>query len=130
MLGEAIQQVTQLKKTVKELELDSCGKSKRLFPCEQDSLNLKYCNKEKTLVKIAFSCEDRLALISNITEALKSTKGKILRAEMVIVGGRARHVLWFQGFLGNEGIVRLKRMLRAIMDSPSSPGNSKHRVSN
>lgn len=61
-----------------------------------------------------FSCEDRPGLMSAMERALRSVQGRLVRSEMVTVGGRTKSVLWVQGLSGGnaEGIVKLRRALK------------------
>lgn len=109
----------ELKRKVSKLEEDSIGSSKEVkFPSGADKLNLEKCNDEQSLVKATFSCEDRPGLMSAISRALGSVKAKVVKAEMVTVGGRTRSVLWVQG-PGNEGLGMLKSTLKVVMHKPT-----------
>ncbi|XP_028754550.1 transcription factor bHLH131 [Neltuma alba] len=122
VLAETIRQVKELKKNISELEAASTSSSGEItvFPSAVDKLNLEHCKDEEGLVKATLSCEDRPGIMSAITRALRSVKVKVVKAEMVNVGGRTRNVLWVQGLeKGNEGMVVLKRTLKAVMRKPS-----------
>ncbi|OMO73004.1 transcription factor-like protein [Corchorus olitorius] len=119
VLGETIKQARELKKRVKEMKAARRGSGERAaLPGELDNLSLGYCESDKSLVKVTFSCDDRTELISDITKAVKTVKGSIVRAEMVFIGGRQRSVLWVKGLTGNEGIGMLKRALKMAIDRP------------
>ncbi|XP_058776049.1 transcription factor bHLH131 [Vicia villosa] len=118
ILVETIKQVTELKKKASKLE-DSNGTSKEVkFPSGADRLNLEKCNDEEGLVKATLSCEDRPGLMSSIARALGSMKAKVVKVEMVTVGGRTKSVLWVQG-VENEGLRMLKSTLKVVMHKPS-----------
>jgi UTP:GlnB (protein PII) uridylyltransferase len=111
--------VKELKKKASKLEEDNHGTSKEVkFPSGVDKLNLEKCNDVDGLVKATLSCEDRPGLMSSIARALGSVKAKVVKAEMVIVGGRNRSVLWVQG-IENEGLGMLKSTLKVVMHKPS-----------
>lgn len=81
---------------------------------------------DKGLVKVTFSCEDRPGLISAVARTLRSMKGRVVKFEMVTLGGRTKSVLWVQGLSGgNEGIGMLRRALKVVIDRPNLPGISK-----
>jgi hypothetical protein len=46
-------------------------------------------------------------------------KGKVVRAEMVTMGGRTKCVLWVQGINGNEELEMLRRVLNALTEKPN-----------
>lgn len=116
---ETIKQVKELKKKASKLEEDSHATSKEIqFPGGADKLNLEKCNDEEGLVKATLSCEDRPGLMSSISRALLSMKAKVVKVEMVTVGGRTRSVLWVQG-VENEGLGMLKSTLKVVMHKPS-----------
>ncbi|KAF7809354.1 transcription factor bHLH131 [Senna tora] len=122
VLAETIRQLKELKVNVSELEAVSGGTSGEItvFPSGADKLNVEHCNDEQGLVKATLSCEDRPGLMSAITRALRSVKAKVVKAEMVTVGGRTRNVLWVQGLgNGNEGMGVLKRTLKVVMHRPN-----------
>ncbi|XP_027362838.1 transcription factor bHLH131 [Abrus precatorius] len=119
VLAETIKQVKELKKKVSKLEEDSHGNPKEVkFPSGADRLNLEKCYDSQGLVKATLSCEDRPGLMSAITRALGSVKAKVVKVEMVTVGGRTRSVLWVQGH-GNEGLGMLKSTLKVAMHKPA-----------
>lgn len=126
MLAETVRQVRELKRAVAEVEAacrhgdsDEC-----VLPGGVDKLSLEQCDGEQEgLVKATLSCGDRPGLISDMTRALSSVKGRLVRAEMVIVGGRSKNVLWIQGLGdGKEGMVALRRALKVVIDRPIFAG--------
>lgn len=128
VLGETVRKVRELKKALAEVEA-ACHYGDRrdecVLPGGVDKLSVEQCEGEKGgLVKATFSCEDRLGLISDMTRALSCVKGRVVRAEMVTVGGRSKNALWVQGLGGgNEGVVALKRALKVVIDRPVLPRN-------
>ncbi|KAG7990227.1 hypothetical protein I3843_02G014800 [Carya illinoinensis] len=105
VLAEMVRQVRGLRKTASDLEAVCDGTSNKdcIFPCKADKL-----------IKVMFSCEDRPGLMSAMERALRSVQGRLVRSEMVTVGGRTKSVLWVQGLSGGnaEGIVKLRRALK------------------
>ncbi|QCD90700.1 transcription factor MYC2 [Vigna unguiculata] len=121
VLAETIKQVKELKKKVSKLEQDSCGNSSKdvvKFPSGADRLSLEKCSNEEGLVKATLSCEDSQGLMSAISRAMGSVKTKVVKAEIVSVGGRNRSVLWVQG-LGNDRMGMLKSSLKIAMHKPA-----------
>ena len=129
VLAETVRQVRELRKTVSDLE-GVCGGSSKdcVFPGGADKLSLENGDgdDDKGLVKVTFSCEDRPGLISAVARTLRSMKGRVVKFEMVTLGGRTKSVLWVQGLSGgNEGIGMLRRALKVVIDRPNFPGISK-----
>ncbi|KAG2376634.1 Transcription factor bHLH131 Basic helix-loop-helix protein [Vigna angularis] len=121
VLAETIKQVKELKKKVSKVEQESCGSSSKdvvKFPSGADRLRLEKCNNEEDLVKATLSCEDSMGLMSAISRAMGSVKTKVVKAEIVSVGGRNRSVLWVQG-LGNDHMGMLKSSLKIAMHKPA-----------
>ncbi|XP_047152502.1 transcription factor bHLH131-like [Vigna umbellata] len=121
VLAETIKQVKELKKKVSKVEQESCGSSSKdvvKFPSGADRLRLEKCNNEEDLVKATLSCEDSMGLMSAISRAMGSVKTKVVKAEIVSVGGRNRSVLWVQG-LGNDRMGMLKSSLKIAMHKPA-----------
>ena len=87
------------------------------FPSGAEKLRLERCNIEEGLGKATLSCEDRPELMQLISKAVGSANTKLVKAEIVSVGGRTRSVLWVQG-LGNDGTGTLKSKLRVAMQKP------------
>ena len=53
-------------------------------------------------------------------------KGRVVKFEMVTLGGRTKSVLWVQGLSGgNEGIEMLRRALKVVIERLNLPGISK-----
>ncbi|XP_021273845.1 transcription factor bHLH131 isoform X2 [Herrania umbratica] len=118
VLGETIRQVRELKKRVKETKAVCRGSLEGVLPGESDNLSLGYCENDGSLLKATFSCDDRAELISDLTRAVRTVNGRVVRAEMVFLGGRNKSVLWVKGLSGNEGIGMLKRALKMAVDRP------------
>ncbi|CAI9753202.1 unnamed protein product [Fraxinus pennsylvanica] len=147
LLAEAVRRVRELKKTTAELaaieEEDTDHditntKSKCIFPSETDELKVSYCDDNSGLIKASICCEDRPEIILELIQALKSVKGKVMKAEMATVGGRIKSILWVQilGSVGNEdSLGTLKKALKVVMDKSTLlagsgqalPGNKRPR---
>ncbi|KAA0036340.1 hypothetical protein IC582_018312 [Cucumis melo] len=117
VLSETIRGVKELKKLVSEKrvanrEFRDCG-----IPSGADRLTLEQCNGGEGMVKAVMSCEDRQDIMAELAKALKTMKVKLVRAEMVTVGGRNKFSLWIQG--PKEGHGGIKRVLEAVMKRPS-----------
>lgn len=117
VLSETIRRVKELKKLVSEKraanpEFRDCG-----VPSGADRLSLEQCDGGEGMVKAVMSCEDRQDIMAELAKALKTVKVKLVRAEMVTVGGRNKLSLWMQG--PKEGAGGLKRVLEAVMRRPS-----------
>lgn len=117
MLAETIRRVKELKRLVSEKraanrEARGCG-----LPSGADRLSLEQCDGGEGMVKAVLSCEDRQDIMAELSRALKTVKVKLVRAEMVTVGGRCRFALWVQGPKEGPGV--LKRVLEAVMRRPS-----------
>lgn len=117
MLTQTVRGVKDLQKKVEALKAASYGRLEQVIPSETDGLSLVQSG---IIVKATFSCEERPDLVSDLTRALKSVKGRVVRAEMVTVGGRFKGELLVQGLGGNEGMRVLKRALQMVLDRPSS----------
>ncbi|XP_038696531.1 uncharacterized protein LOC119993449 [Tripterygium wilfordii] len=121
VLAETVRYVRELKKTVTKLKaVRRIGDTEFIFPGGENKLRVVYCQGEGGLAKVILSCEDKLTLISEVTRALGSVKGKVIRAEMVTVGGRTQIVLWIQGLSGNEELKTLERALKPVLERPFS----------
>lgn len=125
MLKETINCVKHLEITVSELIAESRHESlESVLPSGEDRLAVEHREGQETegLVKVMFCCEDRRGVMSDITKIVKSTEGKVVKAEMVAVGGRIKCALWVQGVNGNEelGILRLA-LHNTLIDRPNKP---------
>lgn len=125
VLAETVRQVRDLKKVVGEIGAacrgSGSGSDECVIPSVVNKLSLEKCvGEQEGLVKATFSCEDRPGLISDMTRELRSVKGRVVRVEMVTVGGRTKSVLWVKGLgAGSEGMVWLKKALnKVVTDRP------------
>ncbi|KAM6563941.1 hypothetical protein CsatB_023939 [Cannabis sativa] len=141
VLAETIRRVRELKKAVEEVDA-VCGGT--AVPSGDDSLSLEYSGglkeEEKdgqVFIKVTLSVEDRPGLMLELINAIRSAKGggevgliRVVKAEMVTVGGRTKTLLWLQpmpplpssGSGGGDGdgdgegvLVLLRRSLRLVL---------------
>ncbi|KAH7520462.1 hypothetical protein FEM48_Zijuj08G0146400 [Ziziphus jujuba var. spinosa] len=127
VLGETISRVKKLKKAAAAKVEAACHSGGReddecVVPSGADRLSLEYSEFGRGLVmKAMLSCEDRAGLMTEVTRAVRSVKGKVVRADMVTVGGRIKILMWLKG-LGcsgkNEELVVLRRALKVTMERP------------
>lgn len=124
MLTETVRQVRVLRRTVSALEAVCSGGSPKdcVFPGEMDELCLKDCEDEQgPLVKVTFSCEDRPGLMSTVARVLRTAKGKVVKSEMVTVGGRTKTVLSVRELPGGRNNEALKRALKVAIERTILP---------
>ncbi|TXG60097.1 hypothetical protein EZV62_014670 [Acer yangbiense] len=125
ILAETTKSVRELQKSVKELKKRCQGRDVYAFPSEANQLNLCDSDDNMGFLKAVLSCEDKPGLMSDLTRAVKSVKGRVVKAEMVTVGGRTKCVLCVQGLKGNEGMVVLKRALNLVINRSVLSAKSK-----
>ncbi|CAN7133350.1 unnamed protein product [Brassica rapa subsp. narinosa] len=106
VLGETVRYFKELKKLVNEIPTT---------PSLEDSLRLGQC-KNRDFARVVFNCSDREGLMSEVAESMKAADAKAVRAEMMTVGGRTKCVLFVQGVNGNEGLVKLKKALKPVVN--------------
>ncbi|CAK7339627.1 unnamed protein product [Dovyalis caffra] len=118
VLEETIRCVKELTNTVSELKSRyGGGRLECVFPGGADKLRIDSCEgRGQEVVKVAFSCDDKRKLMSDVARAVRSVKGKVVRAEMVTMGGRTECVLWVQGINGNDELKMLRRVLNAATE--------------
>ncbi|KAJ4880165.1 basic helix-loop-helix (bHLH) DNA-binding superfamily protein [Raphanus sativus] len=115
VLIETVRYFKELKKLVNEIPTT---------PSLEDSLRLGQC-KNRDFARVVFSCSDREGLMSEVAESMKAANAKAVRAEMMTVGGRTKCVLFVQGVSGNEGLVKLKKALKPVVNrKPEAKDNS------
>ncbi|MCE3215081.1 hypothetical protein HAX54_000765 [Datura stramonium] len=119
VLTEAVTQLKELRKNVaQQLELSSL-----FIPTENDVVVVNYCdiNNEERTVKITVCCEDRPGLNRDLSSAVRSVQGRVIKAEMATVGGRTKAemvVLLAKANNGGEKDVgQLKRALKAVVEN-------------
>lgn len=124
VLAEVVRRVRELKKATSELATDrhdECnGCNACVLPGDMDEVNLQRSEIDNTTHIATLCCEDRPELIVDLTRALGSVKGKVVKAEMATVGGRTKSVLWVRGVGGGAPEGLLKRALKVVVDKPSS----------
>ncbi|KAE9596975.1 putative transcription factor bHLH family [Lupinus albus] len=107
ILAETIKQLRKLEKSV----------PKMIYPSWEDELTSE--QEQQGLVKVTLNCDDRPGLILAVERAVGSVKARVVKAELVTVGGRAKFVLWVQGLVsGKEGLRMLRRTLKVVMHKP------------
>ncbi|CAI0419894.1 unnamed protein product, partial [Linum tenue] len=121
VLEETIRQLKQLKSTAFELNAICGGGSDCLYPGGDDDDSVvciedkegKGEQQQQQVVKVMLSCEDRRKLMEDVGKAVRTVKAKVLRAEMVIMGGRMKCVLWVEEMEGYKGKCMLEMALNA-----------------
>ncbi|KAJ1416401.1 Myc-type, basic helix-loop-helix [Sesbania bispinosa] len=106
------------------------------FPGESDEATLSYCDGEPRRVKAMLCCEDRPGLNQDLTQAIRSVRAKVVRAEMMTVGGRTKSVVVIQwpdggggdGIEEEEEIGGLERALKAVIENRAFVGPGMGRV--
>lgn len=88
-----------------------------LFPGEANELRLRHSEDEGGVVKAVLNCEDRAELLSEVSTAVRSVGGRVVRAEIVTVGGWTKCQLWVDG-IGEDGVESLSRALKGVVDRP------------
>ncbi|CAI9116156.1 OLC1v1017235C1 [Oldenlandia corymbosa var. corymbosa] len=129
VLKETVNRLKELRRNVADrysLKENGGGPSLSFLPGENDELNVSYCGgddgeegRRLVTVKAVICCEDRPRLNGELTEAVKSVNGKVVRAEMATVGGRTKAVLVVRcggGAAGKE-VGSLTRALKAVVEN-------------
>ncbi|OAY35749.1 hypothetical protein MANES_12G127100v8 [Manihot esculenta] len=127
VLAETIQRVKELENTVSELKkIYGIGSLDCVFSDGADMLRVEQSKWQgEKLVKVMFSCEDKKKLMSEIARAVRSVKGKLVRAEIATMCGWAECVLWVQGLNGNQQMEILRTALDAVIE-PRMLNNKPH----
>ncbi|VVB03734.1 unnamed protein product [Arabis nemorensis] len=120
VLGETIRHFNELKKMVKDIPTT---------PALEDNLRLGHCN-NKDMARVVFSCSDREGLMTEVAESMKAMNAKAVRVEIMTVGGRTKCALFVQGVNGNEGLIRLKKSLKHVLNGKSSSSSSEAKNNN
>ncbi|KFK33352.1 hypothetical protein AALP_AA5G002800 [Arabis alpina] len=120
VLGETIRHFNELKKMVKDIPTT---------PSLEDNLRLGHCN-NKDMARIVFSCNDKEGLMTEVAKAMKTSNAKAVRAEIMTVGGRTKCALFVQGVNGNEGLIKLKKSLKHVVNGKSSSSEAKNNNNN
>lgn len=135
VLTEAVNQLKELRKKVEEqLEQHQNGGETGLvtplfFPGENDEVAVvPYAGgvEGETAVKATICCEDRPGLNRDLTEAVQSVKGRVVKAEMATVGGRTKVDVVVRlcteqggdgGGVGEKDLGPLRRALKAVVEN-------------
>lgn len=122
LLAEVVQHVKELKTRVDELARQDGGSS--ALPGELDEASLSFCEGgEAKLLKVTLCCEDRPGLNRDLIQAIRSVRVRVVKAEMVTVGGRTKSVVvmkWTGGGGGEEDVKVLKGALLAVVENRAS----------
>lgn len=112
MLGETVRCFSELKEMVKEIPTT---------PDLEDNLRLGHCNK-RDMARVLFSCSDREGLMSEVAASMRAANAnaKVVRAEIMTLGGRTKCALFVQGVNGNEGLIKLKKSLKPVVNRKST----------
>ncbi|KAL6176810.1 hypothetical protein ACLB2K_053443 [Fragaria x ananassa] len=119
LLAEVVQHVKDLKRRVDELARQEEDTS--LFPGEVDEVRVS-CDGEG-FMKATLCCEDRPGLNRDLVKAMRSVRVRVVKAEMVTVGGRTKSVVvmkWTGGGGGEEEVKDLKVALKAVVENRAS----------
>lgn len=91
------------------------------LPRDHDEANVSsYGGSEGKMVKATVCCEDRPGFNQDLAEAVKSVRGKAVKAEMATIGGRTKAVVvvqWREGGGGEEDVGSLRRALKAVVEN-------------
>ncbi|KAL9373580.1 hypothetical protein Peur_033200 [Populus x canadensis] len=126
LLAKVVQRVRELKQQTSELSgLES-------FPSETDEVTVlsgEYSSDGQLIFKASLCCEDRLDLMPDLNEILKSLHLKTLKAEMVTLGGRIRNVLIIAADKDHsvESVHFLQNALKSLLERSNSSEKSKRR---
>lgn len=139
LLAEVVHHVKELRSQatdVAERDWNSCWSSSSgsaneswPFPGETDELTLtSYSDngieeRQQQLIKATLCCEDRPGLNRELTRAISLVRARVVRAEMMTVGGRTKTVVvieWVGGGGGNEEMAILQRALKDVVDNRAS----------
>lgn len=130
LLAKVVERVRELKQQTSEIiQYD------QTFPSETDEITViqnEYNSADgKSLIKASLCCEDRINLLPDLIELLKSLPLSPLRAEIVTLGGRIRNVLVLASDKDqtDESVVLLRDALKSLIlrSSYGSEEGSKRR---
>ncbi|CAK9186604.1 unnamed protein product [Ilex paraguariensis] len=136
VLIETVRRVRELKKKVADhlvpcqdsqgCSVGNMGSWPFFFPSENDEATVSYNEEgEDKEVKATICCEDRPGLNWDLTEAVRSVRGRAVRSEIATIGGRTKAVVvvqWREGGGGGGGgreqdIGSLRRALKAVVEN-------------
>ena len=126
LLAKVVQRVRELKQQTSELS------GLETFPSETDEVTVlsgEYSSDGQLIFKASLCCEDRLDLMPELNEILKSLHLKTLKAEMVTLGGRIRNVLIIAADKDHsvESVHFLQNALKSLLERSNSSEKSKRR---
>ncbi|CAN0878449.1 Transcription factor bHLH131 [Linum grandiflorum] len=119
VLHETIRQVRRMNSAASALNAACRGGSDCLYPGGDDHVTVDKA-KDK-LLKVTLSCNDRSGLMVDIGKAVRSVKAKVVRAEMVTIGGRTKCVFRVKGVDGFEGRKMLSMAVNAAARCHNKP---------
>ncbi|PIA56325.1 hypothetical protein AQUCO_00700571v1 [Aquilegia coerulea] len=155
LLAEVVHQVRELKKladdvaskngngssssssgttTTSSTTSSGSGSREWVLPGESDELIMSYCDSNEkseswARVKVSISCEDRVDLLKDLSEAVKSVRARVVKAEMSTIGGRTKSELVIEKRKGEEEeddseLSVLRRALKSVIDKPTVSGTN------
>lgn len=101
------------------------------FPGESDEATVSnYCDGvgQLKLKKATLCCEDRPNLNRDLNQAIRSVRAKVIRAEMMTVGGRTKSVVVMEWPCEEEEVGALERALKAVMENRALVGSGLGRM--
>ncbi|ONK61490.1 uncharacterized protein A4U43_C08F30450 [Asparagus officinalis] len=127
LLAKAVDHVRDLRQRTAEIS------DTRLFPSETDEIIvLPGTDGRVPVFEASVCCDDRIDLLPEIIETLRSLRMRTLRAEIATLGGRVRNVMVLarekeeeEEESGDVGL--LKEALVALVNRSRSPDRSKRR---
>ncbi|KAF9603906.1 hypothetical protein IFM89_038816 [Coptis chinensis] len=141
LLAEVVHQVRELQKLAADVaskEDNGCSSSSTNstettvqwpFPGETDELKMSYCDSADpptsstwSRIKVSMCCEDRVDLLKDLSQAVKTVRARVVKAEMSTIGGRTKSELVIEKISGgcDEELSLLKRALKSVIDKPMS----------
>ncbi|GFP95556.1 putative transcription factor bhlh107 [Phtheirospermum japonicum] len=128
LLAKVVQRVRELKQQTSEIIMQS----DQTFPSEADEIAVILQNNDsidgKSVFKASLCCEDRANLIPDLIDILKPLPFRILRAEMVTLGGRIRNVIVLAGeknHVTDESVLLLRNALETLVQQSSYGGGER-----
>lgn len=121
LLAEVVRRVRELRRQVAEIAQQDGnggggGAVSWAFPGECDEASLSYCHNEGKIVKATVCSEDRPGLNRDLSRVIGTVRAKVVRAEMMTVGGRTKIVVVMEWAGGSEEEIRgFKRALRNVV---------------
>ncbi|CAJ1971676.1 unnamed protein product [Sphenostylis stenocarpa] len=131
LLAEVVDHVKRLKKQADDVACANGGEAGSVrseawpFPGECDEATVSCCEGEVRRVKAMVCCEDRDGLNRDVTQAIRSVRGKPVRAETMTVGGRTKSVVvveWGDEVVEGKEVGALDRALKAVVENRALVG--------